>query len=219
MGSIRNRISIPCIAAILAVGVTLGGLLAGYEPVAGDADRMYRPIKSELSRALHSGTLPFWSDKFGLGVPLVAESHAAAFYPLNALLYGLLSVNAAYRLAMWLHYVAVAIGFYAYAKTLKINRWGSALGALAFALSGFQNSHAGHEPFYHALPYLLLALVLVERYVASGRLFWLGLLVLSWGIQLTLGHFQIPMWTGGLVLFVGLWRVVADRRPWPRALG
>ena len=32
---------------------------------------------------------------------------------------------------------------------------------------------------------------------------WLSALVLAWGVQLTLGHFQIPMWTAGLVLMIG----------------
>ena len=71
----------PLILALVLVGTILGGLLVGYEPVGGDPDRMYRPLKSELARALDEGRLPFWSDRFGLGVPLVAESHVAAFYP------------------------------------------------------------------------------------------------------------------------------------------
>src|SRR5262245_31053307 len=73
--------------AVALVGLVLGGLLVGYEPVGGDPDRLYRPLKSELARSLAVGKLPFWSERFGLGVPLVAESHVAAFYPLNLLLY------------------------------------------------------------------------------------------------------------------------------------
>jgi hypothetical protein len=214
-----KNLSLPLIVVILAVGLALGGLLIGYEPVGGDPDTMYRPIKSELARSLRAGTLPFWSDRFGLGVPLVAESHAGAFYPLNWGFYRFPNVNTAYRLLMWLHFVALAVTTYAYAKSLNLTRWSSALAALAFTFCGFQTSHSAHEPFYTALPYLPLALLLAERYVSAGRLLWLALLALCWGTQLTLGHFQIPMWTGGLVLLVGWWRVVADRRPWPRAFG
>ena len=79
----------PLFLALVVVGGILGGLLVGYEPVGGDPDRLYRPLKSELARALHEGRLPFWSDRFGLGVPLVAESHVAAFYPPNLVLYSL----------------------------------------------------------------------------------------------------------------------------------
>src|SRR5262245_6861862 len=99
------RVPTPLLAALAAVALAVGGLLVGYEPVSGDPDCLYRPIKSELARALQRGTLPLWSDRLGLGVPLAAESHAAAFYPANWLLYGVMNVAPAYRLAMWLHYV------------------------------------------------------------------------------------------------------------------
>src|SRR5437868_4745825 len=99
------RIPIPFATAVLLTGLVMSPLLIGFEPVGGDPDRLYRPIKTELARALRAGHLPFWSDRFGLGVPLLAESHAAALYPPNLILYRLLDVSAAYRLSMWFHYV------------------------------------------------------------------------------------------------------------------
>src|SRR5438105_11144952 len=114
----QGRWPTPLLAASGVVALTLGGLLVGYEPVGGDPDCMYRPIKAELARALRAGGLPFWSDRIGLGTPLVAESHAAAFYPPNWLFYRVLSVSAAYRLAMWLHYVALVVTTYLYGRTL-----------------------------------------------------------------------------------------------------
>src|SRR5271156_5982345 len=77
----------PLVLAVALVGTVLGGLLVGYEPVGGDPDRLYRPLKSELARALKEGRVPYWSSRFGLGLPLVAESHVAAFYPPNLVLY------------------------------------------------------------------------------------------------------------------------------------
>ena len=62
----------PLVAALAVVGLTLGGLLIGYQPVGDDPDLMYRPIKTELAAALKRGMLPFWSDRFGLGMPLMA---------------------------------------------------------------------------------------------------------------------------------------------------
>ena len=77
---------------------------------------------------LREGRLPFWSSRFGLGVPLVAESHVAAFYPPNLLLYRVFDVSTAYRLSMWLHYVALVATTYLYARCLGLSTWGSALG-------------------------------------------------------------------------------------------
>jgi hypothetical protein len=208
-------------AALLAPGLTgllLLGLLFGIEPVGGDPDRLYRPLKQELARFLAEGRLPFWSDRLGLGVPLVAESHVAALYPINWLLYTALGVPAAYRLAMWLHYILLASTTYAYARYLRLSPHGAALAAIGFTFCGFQAIHSSHEPFYHALPYLPLAILLAEWYLASGRLLGLILLASTWGVQLTLGHFQLQLWTGCLVLVLGVWRVVADGRPWKRLL-
>ncbi len=208
----------PLFLALALVGTILGGLLVGYEPVGGDPDRMYRPLKSELARALEHGRLPFWSERFGVGLPLVAESHVAAFYPPNLVLYRFLDVPAAYRLSMWLHYLALAAATYFYARCLEVLPWGAAISALAFTFCGFQAIHSSHEPFYCLLPYLPLALGIAERYMASGRPAWLVMLPLVLGLQWTLGHFQIQTWTGGLVALTGLWRAAVDRRPWGRAV-
>jgi len=209
----------PLLLALALVGTALGGLLIGYEPVGGDPDRLYRPLKSELARALEGGQLPFWSSRFGLGVPLVAESHVAAFYPPNLVLYRIFDVSTAYRLSMWLHYVALVASTYIYARCLGLSAWGSALAGVSFALCGFQTIHSSHEPFYSLMPYLPLALYCTERYMTAGRPRWLALLAACLGIQWSLGHFQIQTWTGGLVILTGFWRAACDRRAWRRALG
>jgi hypothetical protein len=209
----------PLLLALALVGTVLGGLLVGYEPVGGDPDRLYRPLKSELARALAEGRLPFWSSRFGVGVPLVAESHVAAFYPPNLLLYGLIDLSVAYRLSMWLHYVALVGTTYLYTRGLGLSKWGSALAGVAFALCGFQAIHSSHEPFYCVMPYLPLALWITERYLGNGRIVWLAFLALCLGAQWSLGHFQIQTWTGGLVILTALWRAILDRRARGRALG
>ncbi len=216
------------LAAVAAVGLVMAPVLVGFAPLSGDPELMYQPIKSELGRALAAGRLPFWSDRFGLGVPLVAESHVAAFYPPNWVLYRLWPVGTAYRLALWLHMVTLAAASYAYARVLGIGRPGSAVTALSFTLCGFQAIHDVHEPFVCQLPYLPLCLLLADRYATTGHGSWLAGLALAWGTQITLGHFQIQMWTAGLVLLAGGRRAIAGAgagaggsrtRPWWRIIG
>ena len=60
----------PFSVSLLIVGLVLCPLFVGIEPIGGDPDMMYRPIKFELARHLRQGTLPYWSDYFGLGTPL-----------------------------------------------------------------------------------------------------------------------------------------------------
>src|SRR4051812_24384865 len=120
MLSVTLRREGPLILSLVLVGSILGGLLVGYEPVGGDPDRMYRPLKGELARALGEGRLPFWSDRLGLGASLIAESHVAAFYPPNLVLYRAFDVSTAYRLSMWLHYLAGVATMYFYARCLGL---------------------------------------------------------------------------------------------------
>ena len=216
MSSNPARWPAPLPAALGVVGLTLVGLLAGFEPIGSDPELLYRPIKSELARALRMGGLPLWSDRFGLGTPLAAESHAAAFYPVNWLLYRVADVGTAYRLAMWGHYVALAGTTFFYARILGLSAWGGALASVGFALSGFASSHAGHEPFYQALAFLPLSLGFAERYLADGRAGWLAAVALAFGAQLTLGHFQIQAWTAGLLVLTALSRGVGGA-PWRRS--
>ncbi len=199
----ESSAQMPLLAALSVVGLTLGGLLIGYQPVGDDPDLMYRPIKSELARSLRSGTLPFWSDRFGLGVPLLAESHVAALYPPNWILYGLLDVETAYRWLMWLHYVALACTTYFLARDYTISPWSAAISSVSFTLCGFMAAHALHEPFYCVMPYLPLALLLTRRFMATGSRSWQACLALTLGVQLLLGHFQIQPWTIGLVVLLG----------------
>lgn len=205
--------------AVGLVGMALSPLLIGWEPVGGDPDRIYRPIKEELARAIEEGRLPLWSDRFGLGIPLLAESHAGALYPPNQVLYRVFDIGLAYRLAMWAHYVAMAAATFAYARVLGISPWGSALAGVAFSLCGFQAIHSSHEWAYQTLAYLPLVMLLADRYAARGRLGWLAGLALAWASQLTIGHFQMQLWTGGLAFFTGCWRIIIDRRPRRRVLG
>src|SRR5436305_9658276 len=107
MVSFRSVATSPALIPLLIVGMLLFPLLAGFEPVGGDPDLMYRPIKTELARSLSAGQLPFWSDHFGIGTPLAAESHVAAFYPPNWVFYRFFRTATAYRLSLWVHFVAL----------------------------------------------------------------------------------------------------------------
>ena len=80
----------PAFASVIAVALTLGGLLVGIEPVGGDPDLLYRPIKTELAHALHAGTLgeytpfPCGGDKRFLGVVGVAPDALSALIKAGA---------------------------------------------------------------------------------------------------------------------------------------
>ena len=131
LSRIMRRQHAPLLLAAALVGTVLGGLLVGYEHLlAADPDRLYRPLKSRAGPGVRAkDDCLFWSHRLGLGVPLVAESHVAAFYPPNIVLYRVLDVPTAYRLSMWLHYLALVATTYFYARGLGVLPWGAAMAA------------------------------------------------------------------------------------------
>jgi hypothetical protein len=175
-------------------GLLLAPLLFGYRPVGGDPDRLFRPIKEELARALRDGRPPFWSDRLGLGFPLMAESHAAALYPPNWLLYRHLDVDTAYAWAMWAHQVALAAAVALYARRLGIGSAGASLASLGVAFCGFLSIHSSHEWAYHGLFYAVLALLAADGVATTGRLAWAAGLGLASGMGWLVGHFQMQAW-------------------------
>ncbi|MDR3636053.1 MAG: hypothetical protein P4L84_19780 [Isosphaeraceae bacterium] len=213
-----GRVRAPLGILLAVVGLALGGLGVGFVPVGVDPDLMYKPIKAELARALARGQLPFWTDRLGLGVPLAAESHLAAFYPVNLVAYGLFDVETAYRGIMWLSFVALALATFAYARDLGQSAWGAAVAGLSFSLGCFAAAHAVHEPLYNALPYLPLALLAAHCYARGGNAGWLAALALILGIQVLVGHFHIQALTCVLVFVLGAWTVLAEGRPRRRIL-
>ena len=198
---------VPFAVLLLSVGLVHFGLILGHQPVGSDPDFMYRPYKQQLAEALRHGTLPFWSDRFGLGIPLIAESHVAAFYPPNLIAYRLLEVETAYRVLMLLSYLGLAASTFAYARSLEIEPWGAALAGLSFTLCGFQANHAVHEWAVNAVPYLPLNLWLADRLVKTGNPGAMATLALLIGVQITIGHFQTQWMTLALVTITGLLRV------------
>lgn len=180
-------------------------LAIGHGVIGGDPDRAYLPYKSELQRSLREGRLPHWSTRFGLGVPLLAESQVAALYPPNWLYAGW-DVATTYHLLQLAHYLLLAAGVFAHARTLGVQPWGASLASISFTLCGFLAIHASHEVFTLALAWTPLALASTEQFAQSGRARWWFALVVVLTLQLLVGHFQMQFYTIALVALTGTLR-------------
>ena len=83
------------------------------------------------------------------------------------------------------------------ARRIGISGWGGMVNLVSVLRVLHTRSIPATEWAYqtrHCLPLYLLA---ADRYARTGRAGgWR--LALLWGVQITLGHFQVQMWTGGL---------------------
>jgi len=206
-------------------GVFVLAQLAGIEVVGGDPDRFFRPLKSELVRSLKAGELPLWSDRFGFGMPLAAESEVGAFYPPHWVIYSAFGSSLGYRISQCMHQ-CMALGFlFLLARRLGALPLGAAMGAMIFVLGGFPAIQASKEWAILGMAWMPAAFLGTEIWFDNG---WnragrrgLALLSISLACLALIGHFQMAQLTSlGLAIWV-LTRTFVDRsliRRWPGLL-
>ena len=165
----------------------------------GDIARIYLPHRIASSRALASGSLPWWTPNIGAGYPLLAEGEVGALYPLHWLLDRFLPPELALNASIILHYILAGAGFFGYARTLGTSRKAAYFGALVLTLGGFYVAHLSHVSIIATAAWLPWMFALTHRLLAPRdgerrHLLWttLGLGVVT-GLQFLTGHPQISL--------------------------
>jgi hypothetical protein len=138
---------------VAAGSVMVAGLLAwlwpiglgGQMPVGGDVTRFSIGLMAELGRSIRAGRVPFWNDLWGYGFPGLAESQMGVYYPPHLLLYGFLSVELAYTMALVLHTLWAGLGASWASRKLGTSPRGAALAGFAWASCGFFLVHLPHQ--------------------------------------------------------------------------
>ncbi len=134
----------------------------------GDLQGYFFPYWVAAARALRAGRLPLWNPYLFAGTPLLANSQAGVFYPLNWPLW-LLSGSALEGLTRSLHVsVLLHLGIAGMtarglARRLGAGRWGAALAGLLYAGGGFLGLHVEHLNQLQGLAWLPLALPVRAR--------------------------------------------------------
>ena len=95
---------------------------------------MYQPIKAELARALRPAGCRSGAIGSGWGSRSSPRVTSRRFIRPTGCSTGSGTFATAYRLAMWLHWLALAAATFAYARGLGISRAGAALAAVSFTL-------------------------------------------------------------------------------------
>ena len=154
--------------------------VGGRMPTGGDVTQFSMGLMAVLGEALRAGRLPLWNDLWGYGFPGLAESQMGVFYPPHLVLYGLLSVEAAYTASLVLHTFWGGLGAYWAARRFGISPVGAALAGFAWSASGFYVIHLPHQWGYTTGSWMPWAWGLAWS-IASGQ----GVVGLSEGEPLT----------------------------------
>lgn len=186
-------------------------LCTGNSPIGGDTYTYYLPLKTYYAQGLCQGQLRLWHDRIGYGAPVLGESQTGVFYPLNPVLYRLLSVPVAYNVSLILHFTLAMGLMYHFGRCLGGSFLASLFGGLAFAYSWFP-ARGSLEWAYTTGAWLPLALWGLERFLQTGRRRWGLMVTLALCLQLLAGHFQLAFITLLGIGLYGLVRCLLDAR-------
>jgi len=158
------------------------------------------PCRFILGEALREGHLPLWTSYIYNGFPLLAQVEVGACYPFNLLFFGLLPAHWALNMSILFHFFLAGLFFYFLSRVLGLPSSASLFGSIAFMYSGFFIAHVKHMNMVDAAVYVPLLLTFLELAFQKGKIIYLILMGLIFGVQILAGHPQISYYT---LLFLG----------------
>jgi hypothetical protein len=202
---------LPLAAVLILVLLVYAQLwLPGLVLIKRDAFQLFLPLKQYIIDRLSHGELPQWFPYEGLGRPLIALTVMGVFHPFT-LLYSLLPVQDAYRLATLICCLMAAIGTFVLARGLGISRGGAAAGAIGFSCSGYVMSLTENLVYLYSICTLPLFLSALERAGRTGRSSWLACAALLWSSMILNGDIQTAYYVGFVAM---LWTVMRREGRW-----
>lgn len=170
------------------------------------------PARYYLGEMLKSASIPLWIPHIYGGFPLLARAEAGVCYPLNLVVFGLLSPYVALNVIILLTLVIAALGMYAYVREIEGSFTAALVGGVAFAFSGYVVSHIKHLANVNAACWLPLGLFCIERAIRKNNPKYFAFLALIFGIQHLSGHTQVAYYSGLLYLVYFLFRYFTERK-------
>ena len=210
----RDRIVILLLAALVLVvfwRAVLGGIF--YQ---GDIFHLQYPLRSAYAAELARGSLPLWTPLVFGGYPLLAEGQLGALYPPNLILHALLPVPIALNVFILAHFVWAALGMYAFARRLGMQRVAGLASVLVYALGGFLVGHLTEVNIVAVAAWLPWLFLLVDRLVVGApavhRVRDVALVALVLGMAFLAGQPQIAVLGLLAVLAYALYLTWATRQ-------
>jgi hypothetical protein len=175
-----------------------------------DVFAYFYPYRDFAGEALRAGRLPLWNPYLFMGAPLLANSQAAALYPLHWPLIWL-SPPKQVAWSIVLHIWLAAAGTYLFGRrAIRLQPLASLTSAIIFSMGGFLSAQVEHVNQLNASAWLPWLLLCMDEATDQGRRRLLALLGggAIVGLVLLAGHTQaayIVLFGAGLyALFRGL---------------
>ncbi|UCC64222.1 MAG: YfhO family protein, partial [Anaerolineae bacterium] len=213
-----RRLLVPLGLGLLTLAFFWKILLTNLILTGVDVFTYFYPYRHYAAEAVRRLRLPLWNPYLFLGVPFLANSQAAVFYPFHWPL-AWLPVSKQIAFSVALHVFLGSLFAYLYARrSLGVSRFSAFLGALIFAFGGFVGAQVEHVNQLNVIIWLPLLLLLWDKRQDRRHLVLAGLVV---ALMLLAGHTQaayICLFAWGVYALVGRDGQGESRRHWSRRL-
>lgn len=193
--------------------------------VAGDFSSQFFTFGAYQYDRLASGEIPLWNPYNNAGLPFVADTQSAAFYPPRLLTITLSAVFGdgwtynSLQLEVILHLLAYSLFMYAFVRRLiRAQPWISASSGFAAAIiSAYGGFMTGYPPLQLAIlesaTWLPLALLGILEATRGEKPFWswLGLTGMALGLGWMAGHPQTAWFSTYLIIAYWTYRLYLSR--------
>jgi hypothetical protein len=179
-----------------------------------DTGIFHLPLRRMFAAALRDGDSFTWTSQMFNGFYVHAEGQVGAFHPFHLFLYRFVPLAIAFNLELVVSYVVAFTGAWVFLRRTGFGTLSTAIGAMAFAFSGFQLLHLGHPntvAIVAHIPWLLLAINAALSASAASRANGAAGIALLTASQVLLGY---PQYVYLSALACAIYSVVV-RPSWP----
>jgi hypothetical protein len=179
-----------------------------------DPVRQQIPWKELTINIEKSTNLPLWNPYNFAGTPLLANFQSGSFYPLNILFF-ILPIALSWSFFIILEPLLAGLFLYFYLNNLRLKKFASSLGALAFAFSGFFIAWLEWGNILHTALWLPLIMLSIDKIFSNPKsqipnlkkICWCLVFVFSFTSSFFAGHLQTFFYVASLslVYFIARW--------------
>lgn len=182
-----------------------------------DFPTYYFPAKNYVFQNLKAGHIPLWNPNLNLGYPIIADTTASVFYPLNWLVIPFITDDLTtnyWLIELWTIFHLFLAGLFMYyladylinegQNKIQLNS-AALLAAIAFMFSGFFIGHLKHVAQITTACWLPLIFLFLYKSCREQKMIYSVYAGVFWGLSLLSGHLQIvyhfSFWLGLFMLW------------------
>ena len=176
-------------------------------PITADVPSFMYPMQTFTFDLIKSGNWPLWNPRILAGIPLLANFQSAPLSP-TFFLYFLFDKSTTWSLQIILAHVLAALFTYLLLRHWRVSKWGSILGGVIFAFSGYNLIWSQWNGHVLTAAFIPLILLLEDKWL-RGKSYMSGIAIaVVFCFQIFSGYPQTIIYTAlavGLYFLVRIW--------------